>query len=280
MPRKRNEQKEQNENYNKAFPTVMRHLMQTTTQAELAGYLSKTRQSITYYCDGSSSPDWETLVKIADFFDVSTDYLLGLTKTKSRDIHIRDIVEITGLNERSVEHLAKNKRIRQQEESTPFIEEAVSHDLDLEKKHLDFLLNETATDPATDEVPEEIKDIMASANISDLQNNADLVIQAALQNRRKVSLENNSHYETLMIEAINHLIENEDKLHILHKIALYLYSSPHLSTTHFRICEAGLSHQFFPLGVDIVSTSFLSEIDDSLKKLREQTEKKYDITTF
>ena len=57
MPRKRNEQKEQHENYSKAFPTVMRQLMQTTTQAELAGYLSKTRQSITYYCDGSSSPE-------------------------------------------------------------------------------------------------------------------------------------------------------------------------------------------------------------------------------
>lgn len=84
MPRKRNEQKEQDENYSKAFPTVMRHLMQTTTQAELATYLSKTRQSITYYCDGSSSPDWETLVKIADYFDVSTDYLLGRTADPSR----------------------------------------------------------------------------------------------------------------------------------------------------------------------------------------------------
>lgn len=84
MPRKRNEQKEQNENYSKAFPTVMRQLMQKTTQAELAAYLSKTRQSITYYCDGSSSPDWETLVKIADFFDVSTDYLLGRTADPSR----------------------------------------------------------------------------------------------------------------------------------------------------------------------------------------------------
>ncbi len=84
MPRKRTEQKVQTENYLKAFPTVMRELMKKTTQAELAAYLSKSRQSITYYCDGSSSPDWETLVKIADFFDVSTDYLLGRTNDPSR----------------------------------------------------------------------------------------------------------------------------------------------------------------------------------------------------
>lgn len=84
MPRKRNELKEQNDNYNKAFPTAMRELMKKTTQAELAGYLSKTRQAITYYCDGSSSPDWETLVKIADYFDVSTDWLLGRAPDPAR----------------------------------------------------------------------------------------------------------------------------------------------------------------------------------------------------
>lgn len=83
MPRKR---KEQPDNFNKAFPTAMRKLMEQkgTTQNELADYLQKTRQSVSYYCDGSSSPDWETIAKIADFFDVSTDYLLGRTEDPSR----------------------------------------------------------------------------------------------------------------------------------------------------------------------------------------------------
>ena len=83
MPRKK---KEQSGNYNKAFPTTIRNLMQrkNTTQNELANYLQKTRQAVSYYCDGSSSPDWETIVKIADFFDVSTDYLLGRTEDPNR----------------------------------------------------------------------------------------------------------------------------------------------------------------------------------------------------
>lgn len=84
MPRKRNEQ---SNNFNKAFPATMRKLMDErgTTQNELADYLLKTRQSISYYCDGSSAPDWETIVKIADFFDISTDYLLGRTKDPNRN---------------------------------------------------------------------------------------------------------------------------------------------------------------------------------------------------
>ncbi len=78
MPRKK---KLETDNYYKAFPVAMRKLMnqRNITQNELAVHLGKTRQSISYYCDGSSSPDWETIAKIADYFCVSTDYLLGLS---------------------------------------------------------------------------------------------------------------------------------------------------------------------------------------------------------
>lgn len=78
MPRKK---KIETDNYYKAFPVAMRKLMnqRNITQNELAVHLGKTRQSISYYCDGSSSPDWETIAKIAAYFCVSTDYLLGLT---------------------------------------------------------------------------------------------------------------------------------------------------------------------------------------------------------
>lgn len=99
MPRKR---KEQPDNFNKAFPTAMRKLMDQkgVTQNELAEYLNKTRQSISYYCDGSSSPDWEAIAKIADFFNVSTDYLLGRTEDPSR---LPSVVDDLGLSLKAVE---------------------------------------------------------------------------------------------------------------------------------------------------------------------------------
>jgi len=85
MPRKRKEQLD-GSNFKKAFPTAMRKLMEDrgVTQNALADYIGKTRQAVSYYCDGSSSPDWETLAKIAEFFDVSTDYLVGRTDEPSR----------------------------------------------------------------------------------------------------------------------------------------------------------------------------------------------------
>lgn len=76
--------------YNSAFPRTLRTLMEnrvpSVTQSELGKAIGKTRQAVGYYSDGSSSPDWETLVKIADFFNVSVDYLLGRTRIISPEM--------------------------------------------------------------------------------------------------------------------------------------------------------------------------------------------------
>lgn len=78
MPRK---PKNEPNGYDKAFPRALRKLLTDsgTTKKDLADHLNRSGQAIAYYCDGTSSPDWETIVEIAKFFSVSTDYLLGLT---------------------------------------------------------------------------------------------------------------------------------------------------------------------------------------------------------
>jgi len=48
------------------------------TQTELASHLCTTQDSISLWELGKSYPDIPTLIKIAKFFDVTTDYLLGL----------------------------------------------------------------------------------------------------------------------------------------------------------------------------------------------------------
>ena len=47
------------------------------TQREMAEYLQIAQPSYIRYEHGTSQPSLETLVKLADYFDVSTDYLLG-----------------------------------------------------------------------------------------------------------------------------------------------------------------------------------------------------------
>ena len=47
------------------------------TQRQLAEYLNMAQPSYIRYENGTSEPSLENLVKLADCFDVSVDYLLG-----------------------------------------------------------------------------------------------------------------------------------------------------------------------------------------------------------
>ena len=47
------------------------------TQKQIANYLQIAQPSYIRYENGSSEPSLENLVKLADYFDVSVDYLLG-----------------------------------------------------------------------------------------------------------------------------------------------------------------------------------------------------------
>lgn len=47
------------------------------TQQEIADYLGITRPAYTAYERGTRQPDYETLNKIANYYDVTSDYLLG-----------------------------------------------------------------------------------------------------------------------------------------------------------------------------------------------------------
>lgn len=51
------------------------------TQSELGQKINVTKVSISGYESGNRTPDTDTLQRIADFFEVSTDYLLGRTNT-------------------------------------------------------------------------------------------------------------------------------------------------------------------------------------------------------
>ncbi|KHO63394.1 SOS-response transcriptional repressors (RecA-mediated autopeptidases) [Thermoanaerobacter sp. YS13] len=56
------------------------------SQNELAKALGLTQQAISAYENGLREPDLETLNKIANYFNVSIDYLLGRTDIRNSDI--------------------------------------------------------------------------------------------------------------------------------------------------------------------------------------------------
>lgn len=89
------------------FPTRLRELMQEckTTQRELARAIGMRPQTVSLYATGQSNPDIDGLKKIAEFFDVSADWLLGLSDKRSSDIDIRKIADILGLSDLAVQTL-------------------------------------------------------------------------------------------------------------------------------------------------------------------------------
>ena len=48
-----------------------------TTHQELADYLDLSRTTVSHYVSGRREPDIATMIKIAEFFQVSLDYLVG-----------------------------------------------------------------------------------------------------------------------------------------------------------------------------------------------------------
>jgi len=70
--------------FGKRFKTL--RLEKNLTQAELAKILSIGESTISFYESDKREPDYETLQKIADFFNVSVDYLLGRTDKRNTDV--------------------------------------------------------------------------------------------------------------------------------------------------------------------------------------------------
>jgi transcriptional regulator with XRE-family HTH domain len=54
-------------------------------QKDIADYLNITRPTVAHYENGTRKPDHEILEKLATFFDVTIDYLLGRTNIRNEE---------------------------------------------------------------------------------------------------------------------------------------------------------------------------------------------------
>lgn len=91
----------------KPFPQRLSFLLTESghTQEDLAKVLSKKRQSVSQYCNGAE-PDFDTLVLIAKYFDVSTDWLLGVPNAPMKiDATKAAIMKYYGLSEKAADNV-------------------------------------------------------------------------------------------------------------------------------------------------------------------------------
>lgn len=114
------------------FPVRLRELMRdhNKTQAEVGEALDITRQAVSNYLAGISSPDWEKLAKLGKFFGVSVDYLVGNSDVRSTRLDIRGACESLHLTDAAalrIYDLTSDFFI----ESDLFDEEDINEDTDL-----------------------------------------------------------------------------------------------------------------------------------------------------
>ena len=98
------------DNYNKPFPTTLRSLIERkkTTITAVADFIGVSRQAVSQYQDGSTQPNAETVVKIAEYFNVSTDYLLtGNNKDVDESFNIA--CDVTGLSAEAIKNIIEWK---------------------------------------------------------------------------------------------------------------------------------------------------------------------------
>ena len=138
--------------YNASFAVRMRSLFEENNikQANLAKKIGTTRQTVGNWLLGNSQPDFDTLIKIADYFETTTDYLLGRTENRTTDIEIQAISEYTGLNENSVNYLhflkqcldetqAEYKKLCSEKDMDLFEEYLIERDIDIDDNTLELI---------------------------------------------------------------------------------------------------------------------------------------------
>lgn len=96
------------EKYNDIFPTRLRQLIEEkpTTITAVARELGISRQAVSQYTMGIGQPNADKLLQIAEYFDVSCDWLVGRQGgAKSLDMDLAGVCKFLNMSEESVAFL-------------------------------------------------------------------------------------------------------------------------------------------------------------------------------
>lgn len=95
-------------------------------QKALAKEIGVSSGSLSNWCNNAKNVTADNIVKLANYFNVSADYLLGLTEVPTSNLDIRDINNKTGLSQNAIAHLMADKTV-EDIETTDFISYLVTN---------------------------------------------------------------------------------------------------------------------------------------------------------
>lgn len=121
--------------FNSPFPTILRKLIEEygTKQDVIAEKCNVKRQTVAQWKDGNTCPDILSLKKIAEFYNVSTDYLLGLSTNPTTNEASKSMCKTLGLSDVAIEFL-QNDTTNQMRSKINFIFENLNEINNLYRK--------------------------------------------------------------------------------------------------------------------------------------------------
>ena len=97
--------------FDKAESPLAKRLQQLVTNpSALKDYLGCSLQALNQFKQGTAFPKVENLIKIAEYYGISVDYLLGLTDIPNLDNDLQSIHRITGLSVGAICKLSEFKK--------------------------------------------------------------------------------------------------------------------------------------------------------------------------
>ena len=90
-----------------SFDAILKKLRKdrNATQKEVSQAIGADQQTLRRYESGERKPDTEMLLRIAKYYNVSADYLLGLSENSTVEPDMKAAVKCTGLSQKAIEGL-------------------------------------------------------------------------------------------------------------------------------------------------------------------------------
>ena len=105
--------------------------LRKVSQKELADFLGITANTVSYWCSDSRIPNTQQIIAIAEYLNVTSDYLLGKTKTATLDENIQIACKTIGISENAANNLISMQGIQNSEEVNEILESDLLKELSL-----------------------------------------------------------------------------------------------------------------------------------------------------
>ena len=99
------------DNVTKVFSKRLKQLRGNKSQDDVAKDIGISRGALSYYEKGERNPDINILSSIAKYYNVSADYLLGLSDTPTLSVEEKAICDTIGLSKNSGKSAIRTSRI-------------------------------------------------------------------------------------------------------------------------------------------------------------------------